>query len=182
MKRQTVSITKQREAYARTNGICVICGKKISPNEKEWSVDHYIPRAVYKWVPGKMSKDLIESQDNLFIVHQKCNFSKDSALPTNQAIKSMHATKEIKDKTLELQHKIQDGVDSYRAIKQSTISAQGNKCAVCGKKLTFNDATLRRISNNKGRNRDNAMCVCERCNIKAGTSEQKRKMVKKITK
>ncbi len=35
MKRQTVSITKQRAAYARNNGIYVICGKKISPNEKE---------------------------------------------------------------------------------------------------------------------------------------------------
>ncbi len=182
MKRQTVSITKQRAAYARNNGICVICGKKISPNEKEWSVDHYIPRAVYKWVPDKVSKDLIESQDNLFIVHQKCNFSKDSTLPTNQAISSMHANKEIKDKTLKLYNKTQDGVDTYRAIKQSTFDSQGKKCAVCGKKLTINDATLRRISNNKGRNRDNAMCVCERCNIKAGTTEQKRKMVKKITK
>ena len=177
-----VSITKQREAYARTNGKCIICGKTISKNEADWSVEHFVPRAIYKWVHDKNAEKIIESGDNIFIVHPRCNFKKDSSIPTNQLIKSMHADKKTKDEMRDLYKNLEDSVGSYRAIKQSTLSGQDNKCALCGKKLTFNDSTLRRINNRKGRNKSNAMCLCERCNKKASSTETKNNMVNKSAK
>lgn len=87
--RPKVSITKQREAYARTKGICVICGKPLTKDESKWSVDHFIPRAIYKWVKDEKTKELIESGKNTYVVHAHCNFAKDSTLPTNQVMRIM---------------------------------------------------------------------------------------------
>ncbi|MBR0410473.1 MAG: hypothetical protein IJI25_05660 [Eubacterium sp.] len=174
-----VSITKQREAYARVKGICIICGKKLSASESRWSVDHFIPRAIYKWVPDKKTKELIESVDNIFVVHPQCNFSKDSALPTNQAIKNMHAEKKVKDTMRDLYKEAEDSIVAYRAMKQSTLDGQKKRCAICGKQLSLNNATMRRINNHKGRNRENAMCLCDKCNIRAGSPGQKRRMINK---
>ena len=176
-----VSINKQREAYARTNGICVICGKPLSKDESKWSVDHFIPRAVYKWVQDDQTKNLIESSDNIFVVHPYCNYDKDSTLPTNQSINEMHAEKEVKDGMRELYKHTEESVRNYRAIKQSTLDAQDRKCALCGKRLSLSDATMRRISNKKGRNKENAMCLCDKCNVRAGSSIEKNKMVKRAS-
>ena len=175
--RPRVSITKQRKAYARTKGVCVICGKPLPENERQWSVDHFIPRAVYKWVRDSQTKALIESGENIFIVHAHCNFDKDSALPTNRAIKDMHADREVKDDMRKLYKAAEGSIASYRAMKQSTLDAQGKKCAACGKRLSFNDATMRRIIDRKGRSRDNAMCLCERCNVRACSAAAKKQMV-----
>lgn len=174
-----VSITKQREAYAKAGGICIICGKKLSADESKWSVDHFIPRAIYKWVPKGGMKELIESGQNIFVVHPQCNFSKDSTLPTNQNINSMHMNSAVKEEIKELYHAAENNVNEYRAIKQSTLDMQDRKCAICGKKLGLNDATLRRIDNHKGRRRENAMCLCDNCNRLAGNPHYKRKAVKK---
>ena len=175
-----VSITKQREAYARTKGICVICGMPISKDERKWSIDHFIPRAVYKWVRDDQAKELIESGDNIFIVHTHCNYDKDSTLPSNQVIKDMHADKAVKNTMRDLYKEAEESVVSYRAMKQSTLDAQDKKCAICGKTLTLNEATMRRVNNKKSRSRENAMCLCEKCNVKAGSSGNKKRMVKKM--
>lgn len=174
-----VSKTKQREAYAKANGICVICGKKLSSDESKWSVDHFIPRAIYKWVPGRSMRELVESGQNIFVVHPQCNFSKDSSLPTNQSINTMHVSAEVKQEVKELYKEAEGSVIVYRAMKQSTLDMQERKCAICGKKLGLNDATLRRIDNRKSRKRENAMCLCDGCNRKAGNPWYKKKAVKK---
>lgn len=174
-----ISMTKKREAYARVNGICFICGKKLGDNENEWSVDHFIPRAVYKWVPNKELRSLIESEDNIFVVHPQCNYSKDSALPTNEKINSMHTQRVVKEGIKELYRVSAPSIAKYKAIKQSAWDVQDRKCAFCGKRIPLSAATLRRRDNNKSRNRDNAMCLCENCNVMAGNAHYKKKMVKK---
>ncbi len=175
-----VSITKQRIAYKKTNGICVICGKRLSADENTWSVDHFIPRAIYKWIKDdEEARSIIESEKNIFVVHSYCNFAKDSSLPTNRNIDSMHAPESVKNSVRELYRRTEESVNKYRAIKQSTIDSQGRKCAMCGKKLELNDATLRRIDNKRGRNRENAMCLCDECNRLAGNPNYKKRMVKK---
>lgn len=175
--RHVVSKTIQREAYARTHGICVICGKPISKNESEWSVEHFVPRAVYKWVHDSETKSIIEGNDNIFIVHASCNYSKDSALPTNQLIKSMHADKKTKDDMRSLYRNVEGSVDEYRAIKQSVLAKQNSRCAGCGKIISFTNSTLRRKNNNIGRSKENAMCLCESCNVRASSFETKKRMI-----
>ena len=172
-----VSITKQREAYARTNGICVICGKALSEDESKWSVDHFIPRAVYKWVDVKNIRNIIESPDNIFVVHPYCNFDKNSTLPTNQVIKEMHADKTVKTRMQKVYKEAEKGVLSYRSMKQSTLDSQDKKCASCGKRISLSEATMRRIDNKKGRNRENAMCLCDKCNLKACKPNGKKKIM-----
>ncbi len=177
--RVRVSITQQRDAYARTNGICVICGQRLTKDESKWSVDHFIPRAIYKWVGNKEIKDLIEGSRNIFVVHEQCNFGKDSTLPTNQVIKSMYASDSIKVEMRELYKEVEDSVINYRAMKQSTLDGQSKRCAGCGKALALSDATMRRINNHEKRSRENAMCLCENCNIRASYKGQKSKILKK---
>lgn len=162
--RPHVSITKQRDAYAKTNGVCFICGKKMSSNENAWSVDHFIPRAVYKWVPNQQLHNLIESGDNIFVVHPKCNYNKDSALPTNKRIGAMHVEKTVKTEVKELYRIAEPSLVEYNAIKQSTWSSQDKKCALCGKQIPLNAATLRRKNNQIRRCRNNAICLCKTCN------------------
>lgn len=171
------SIGKQRAAFARTKGICIICGRPLSNDEGKWSPDHFIPRAIYKWVPSKRTQSLIESAGNIFVVHQWCNFDKDSALPTKQSISRMHASKDILDDMRELYKATEDSIVAYRAIKQSTLDSQGRRCKICGRRLTLNGATLRRIDNRKERTRENAMCLCRNCNRKAASTSQKERML-----
>lgn len=174
-----ISATQKRDAYAKVNGICFICGQKLSNNEREWSVDHFIPRAVYKWVPNQELQSLIESENNIFVVHPKCNYSKDSELPTNKKINSMHAQEVVKNGIKELYKVSAPSIAEYNAIKQRAWDIQGQKCAFCGKKIPLNAATLRRRDNNKHRGRDNAMCLCDKCNVLAGNAHYKKKMVAK---
>ena len=174
-----VSIKKKRDAYNRVNGVCFICGKKLSNNEIEWSVDHFIPRAVCKWVPNAKLQSLIKSGENIFIVHPECNYSKDSSLPTNKRIETMHAQNAVKAEVKELYRVSEPSLVKYKAIKQSTWDSQDRKCALCGKRIPLDAATLRRKNNKKPRCRDNAMCLCKNCNVKAGNPHYKRVMVKK---
>ena len=171
-----VPIEIQRKAYAKTNGICIVCGRPLSRDESKWTVDHFIPRAVYKWVPDKNTKRLIESGKNLFIVHPRCNFRKGSDLPTNDSIREMYASVSIKEGMHTIYKKAETSVAAYRSMKQSTLASQGRKCAVCGRTLGLNAAVMRRRDDEKERCRENAVCLCERCMLRA--CKKKRKNVR----
>ena len=170
----------QFRAYEKTGGICIVCGRPLSRHPEKWSVDHFIPRAIYKWVPGKKITRILESDDNLFIVHPHCNFRKGSALPTNQLISSLHAEENVKESMRKLYKTVEPKVIQYRAIKQSTLDSQHRRCGNCGRSLALNDAVLRRINDEGERVRENAICLCERCNKKICSRKRKQKMAAKI--
>ena len=177
--RANISKTTQKKAFDRTGGICIVCGRPLSRNQAKWSVDHFIPRAVYKWVPGRKIQKTIESADNLYIVHPHCNFRKGSALPTNQLISSLHAEEDVKENMRALYKKVEDKVIQYRAIKQSTLDSQHKKCGNCGRRLSLGDAVLRRIDDEQDRVRENAICLCERCNTRICSKKRKQKLAEK---
>ena len=174
---KTISISRQRQAYAKTNGICVICGKPIKNDPSDWSVDHFVPQAVSKWSKNPKLQGKIGGEDNLFVVHPSCNYKKDSALPTNQSIRALHADKDIKDELKELYKSVETDVAQYRSMKQRVLALQNYRCKTCGKKITLNSCTLRRINNDKSRIAENAMCMCSACNIKAGSETEKAKLL-----
>lgn len=177
---KSFSEEQKKIVYRKTDGICIICGKKVSNDPKKWSIEHYIPRAVYKWVPNQKLKNTLESESNLFIVHKKCNAKKDAELPTINAIRNLPVNDILKADIIKLYKDIHDSLLTYRTIKQRVLARQKNQCFFCKKIISLFDATLRRQNNNKSRTANNAMCLCSFCSMRAGNPRYKAIMVKKI--
>lgn len=173
------SFKKKSFIYQKTNGICIICNHHITHDPVQWSLEHYIPRAIYKWLPNQELESKIESFANLFIVHHDCNFKKDCALPNLRKINELKLNDNIKNELLNLYASVSDSVAQYTAIKQSTWDSQHRKCYFCHRNTEFNFATLRRINNTLPRIRSNAMCLCFPCSVKAGNPNYKKRMVQK---
>lgn len=172
-----LSINKKLLIYQKTDGICIICNRPISLNPAQWSVEHYIPRAIYKWLPNQELEAKLESPTNLFIVHHDCNFKKDCALPNIKKINNLKINESVKTELRHLYKSVADSLAQYTAIKQSTWDSQQRKCYFCHRNITLNFATLRRINNNLPRSRNNAMCLCFYCSVKAGNPHYKKRMV-----
>ena len=175
---RSVPVEIQRASYERTKGICVICGKPLSRYESKWTVDHFIPRAVYKWVPDKKIKRITMNRDNLLIVHGRCNLNKGSVLPTNRMIDEMYAEEDVKESLRRLYKKAEENIIRYRAIKQSTLDSQDKRCAACGRRISLNHSVMRRVDDSQPRSRENAMCMCEKCNIRACAAKRKGKTIR----
>ena len=154
----------------------MICGKKVTHDENRWSVDHFIPRAVYKWIPDERLKTRLESVENVFVVHEGCNFDKDSLIFTVSEIKKLKVDAIVRDDLYKLYKDSEESINEYRSMKQRTLDLQKRKCAFCEMDLLFKDATMRRIDRKNKRTKDNAMCVCSRCNLKANRAKIRNKM------
>ena len=75
------SLKLKIKTYEKTQGICIICCKMIEKRPAHWSLEHFLPRAIYKWLPDPELEARLESPANLFVVHKQCNLVKDSHLP-----------------------------------------------------------------------------------------------------
>lgn len=181
MRKRKLSIDKKVLVYQKTNGICIICKKAVNDKEK-WNMEHYIPRAIYKWIPSPTLKQSIESLDNLFIVHQKCNHHKNADLPTITAIQHLSISDTLKTALIQLYQSIEKEISAYNNIKQNILLSQRSRCFFCHRKIHLSNSTLRRKDNQKQRVADNAMCLCFSCSVKAGRPSYKSKMVKERSK
>lgn len=148
--------------FAKTNGICIICGKAV--DRHAWSVEHYIPRAIYKWVPDRYLVSQIESDDNLFMTHYRCNTQKDSKLPTLYDISTLHTNDAIKGQLYDLYDRVKYGIRQYKTLKSAILKNQKGECAMCKKKVSPQRSVLRRRYPDLPRTKDNAMCLCRQCN------------------
>lgn len=175
-----VSKEEKWALYRKTQGVCIICGRSISRNVSRWTVEHYIPRAVYKWVPTYKALKTIENFDNLFIVHSWCNVKKNADLPTVQSIRDLEVNEAIKNRVLELYQQIDEEIAKYRQIKQKVLSDQDFHCLFCRRQIGLLDSTLRRKDNHKEREIGNAMCLCFRCSLRAGRKAYKVEMISKL--
>lgn len=164
---------KQR-LYDKTGGMCIICHKKISQHPEKWSVEHFIPRAIYKWVASRHLKGILESFENLFIVHYYCNLKKDSALPSIKQILKLAVNDDVKDQIFRLYNVVEADISKYQVIKQQVWSSQQGKCALCQTPMSMLKTTLRRKDNKQPRVLENAMCLCVGCNRHADTRKRKK--------
>ncbi|MDK4679764.1 HNH endonuclease [Kingella negevensis] len=174
----SISEIKKQKAYDKTQGVCIICGRQVGVSEK-WSVEHYIPRAIYKWIDNQELKNKLESIDNLFIVHAYCNFQKDSSLPTSKLIDELPINEALRANIHQLYKSVERHVLEYKAMKQSVWDYQQHKCVFCHKEITLRNSILRRKNNKLTRCRENAMCLCFKCSVRAGNQHYKHRMVKK---
>lgn len=176
---QQAKQAKKRKAYNKTHGICFICGYQVSENPAHWTLEHYIPRAIYKWVSIPNLKSQLESLDNLFITHDKCNLNKDSEVPTMQQIQALSIDEDIKTQLLNLYINIKPALEAYQTIKNNVLQQQNHHCFFCSKTVSYNRAVLRRKDNRQGRTENNAMCLCLECSIKTSNEKYKHDMVRK---
>lgn len=174
------SLHKKEQILQKTGGKCILCGQKVILN-KTSNIEHYIPQAIYKWVKHQNLKQQLESLENLFIVHKRCNIKKDSRLPTQKNISVLRVHHNIKEQLRILYKTVQESVNVYTSIKQSTWEIQKRLCYFCDKPITIHQATLRRRDNAQTRRKENAICVCSKCNIQAKSSKDKANMIKSKT-
>lgn len=161
----------RQQLLNKTRGCCILCGQNIHLASSQATIEHYFPQAIYKWVERPDLKKQIEHLDNLFIVHQQCNVNKDSYTPTKRHIHQLHAPQEIKHQLEQLYQRLLDDINAYNALKKSIWSKQNKQCFFCDKSITFVQATLRRLDNTLKRVKDNAICICGKCNIRAGNRQ-----------
>lgn len=173
------SLKLKIKTYEKTQGICIICRKMIEKQPAHWSLEHFLPRAIYKWLPDPELETRLESPANLFVVHKHCNLAKDSHLPNVAQIRRLPVPAHIKDELEALYWWTKPYFAQYTAIKQSTWDRQNRQCAFCSRNIALARATLRRRDNQFARSRDNAMCLCLPCSVRAGNPHYKRKMVAK---
>lgn len=160
--------------YARQYGKCVYCGKLVDVAEQRgvaWSIEHIVPRAVFKWLerillPREVDElfKLIEDNNNIAITHYECNFTRGCSLPTVDGIKNMSIPNDLEIIYLNTLNKTQDYINIYRSIVNSTLEKQEYKCGRCGKLLYEDDTVLRRRRKDRIRNPKNAIAYCNCCN------------------
>lgn len=164
-----------RKVLERQDGVCIYCGKHIDMGEQRgvsWSLEHVVPRAVYKWVERVMSKDevnkcfeLIDSKDNLAITCCSCNVRRGSLLPSvDSVISNKYMSDDLKSMYINTIAGLQKYMDIYKAVIDISYKRQNCKCARCGSFLPLSQATLRRRNKNKLRTVKNGMLVCPYCN------------------
>lgn len=71
-ERDWISITTKREVATKTDGKCAICGKKIKPGTKEFTIDHFIP----------LNKGGSNNTINLIPLCEDCNIDKGDDVTT----------------------------------------------------------------------------------------------------
>lgn len=172
------SLNKEDKIYRKTQGICILCGKKVHKprsninahtqmkGRRSFTIEHYFPKAIHKWIQQPHLKSHIEHLNNLFIVHRKCNMKKDSQIPKMKDIRKLYVSPIIQEQLTMLYRTLYDGIVAYRAIKQSAWDRQQRVCFLCHNQIMIHQATLRRFDNKLERSRDNAICVCQTCNTK----------------
>lgn len=170
----------KQKIYKKTQGICIFCGKKLSSDGLDWSVEHFFPRAIYKWIPNPEVSKVLESLSNLFIVHIPCNISKDSRLPNLKNIHALHANDDIKANLHALYIHIESAIKDYHNLKNNQWLTQQKCCGFCQKPVKLVRTTLRRKHNDLPRSAENAICLCYRCSMKANNPAYKVAMATKL--
>ena len=154
--------------------VCAICGKEIAFTP---SVDHVLPRSLYKWSEAYLSKtefnnikSLIESSDNKVMTHEVCNAFKEDEIPL---IETLYLSDVDKSRLNDLEKSLKNIIVNYRENKTKLLLGQNRRCASCGCKIK-NEGVLRRINPKRKRTWDNACIVCHKCNLKKRDFMKKR--------
>lgn len=173
-KVKALSDSTLHKLHNRQDCMCIYCGEYIDIREPRgiaWSVEHIVPRTVYKWIERTAPKSVvencfrdIESLSNLAITHHHCNYACGCSLPTAESIKNNNYIPEpLKTEYLNSLQRLKPYVDKYLVILDYLLKKQKSKCGRCGCLLRIDQAVLRRRNVNKIRNIRNAIVLCPEC-------------------
>ena len=147
--------------------VCALCGEAIVSDDL--SMDHFVPRAVDKWVTKELRPkqrvkihSAILSQANLLSSHKGCNFAKLDAI---MSIEELYINSKAELNRVTTTYTIcQPAINRYLFYKKNVLDRQEGKCYICRQPLQGRSSTIRRINNVKERRWDNACIVCSECN------------------
>lgn len=165
------------EPLIKQTTVCPLCGEsftEITAKNRRyyWSLDHIIPKAVFKWSLNKFPMDedvmfqLLDTMDNYAIVHTRCNMRKGNTLYVLNHLEELHCSESTLDMyraNIELASKY---INYYRHLFTRIMNRQHNKCYCCGNRIQNKAPVIRRIDCNGKRIMKNAMLVCSSCNCK----------------
>ena len=83
-RNKRISNNKAKILLDRQLGVCALCGKSVDidkPRERNWNVDHIMPKSINKWIEFNTSNDInfealmdiIDDDNNRIITHYECN-------------------------------------------------------------------------------------------------------------
>ena len=184
-KRKPFSTAYLRQLLQEQNGVCIYCGKPISIDEQRgviWTVEHIIPRAVYKWLERCLSVEdcnllysLIDNKNNIAISHYSCNLQQGSSVPTEEDIDKLICSTTLKERYKNQIRLSLKFIELYDSVLDVVWSRQKCKCGKCGKILPKHYATIRRRNYGKNRTINNAIAVCYSCNMEISTNQHGRR-------
>lgn len=153
------------------NQVCPLCGQKFRPNSRV-NRDHLIPKAVVLWSKALLPKReynplkrYVNSHINQFLVHESCNYKKQSSLLSLSEVRKLHFDEGSLTKVSKMYISLNSQLNRYRSKIIMLKKKQKNRCYNCRRKI-MNHFVIRRIDPKKARLWDNACLVCQRCNDK----------------
>ena len=154
------------------NTIFPLCGHELLPNANV-NRDHLIPKAVFLWSKDLSNKQnkreyqelkrYINSHLNIYLVHECCNYRKQSQLPSLSEVKKMYFCEEDMTKISKMYITLNSQLNHYRQKVILQKKKQKGRCYKCKRKLT-NQFVIRRIDPKKARSWNNTCLVCHKCN------------------
>lgn len=159
------------------NTICPLCGHELLPNANV-NRDHLIPKAVFLWSKDLLNKQkyqalkrYVNSHINIYLVHERCNYRKQSALLNLTEVKKMHFSEENMTKIIKMYTSLNSQLNCYRQKAIFLTKKQKSRCFKCRRKYgrksrrqLANQFVIRRIDPKKARSWENACLVCHKCN------------------
>ena len=173
--RKNHSMYTLHEVVQRQDHKCPICGKLVDlwgVRGVDWTVEHIIPYAVFKWVEFNLVFDvdanelweLINSTDNLAITHEECNTDKACKIYSEDDIRKLHLPDSIRELYIKHLRKLEPYIFRYNKVLDYAWTGQGGGCAGCRCRLDKKDAIIRRMNDRTARTMSNAMVICAKCN------------------
>ena len=166
-----IRTTKVRHILEEQNYICTICGDKIDDNRGDkgdcWSVDHIVPQAVFKWSTFDDVIDIMNDENNLLIVHSKCNTNKGEKIPKVHYTDTLHLSRDVSSRKIAYRKSVEGYIQDFIRLKTEVIEKQNNRCRLCNKLIpSVSTCSLRRIDKSQDMVKSNACVVCLKCSYK----------------
>ena len=162
--------------FKRQRCTCLYCGDPISRFSVRginYTVEHIIPYAVYKWCFHRLPEDegqylweIINSVDNLAVACYTCNVDRNVDTLCPEDLQKLHLSDGLKMKYISVLDKCNKYTNMYKEMQKEVYERQKCPCIMCSSNIDLKYTTLRRIDGSKPRSIDNAFLLCKSCNFK----------------
>lgn len=175
-RRRDVSLDEIRDIYERQHYCCIYCNNPVDityGRGRDWTLEHIIPYAVYKWSELVISDEdrdelwkAVNHNANCAIACRKCNERKDSIVPNLDYIMNNKVVPDgTKEQFREIYKTCENAIIDYNNMLKRLHIKQKGMCLRCNKRIKYNNSSVRRFDDNKPRVEENALILCSDCSF-----------------